>query len=581
MSRMRQTTAMVSSSGGIDHESSLDALLDDLQTTVSRTGSNLNLNGHVTGYREIRRTVTDTAGDTSSEYQIEYINPANTTTHLAESLHHNGSGALESHNKSSIKEYKYGSSEATGTRGTDLRLKKNISDLDSLLDDLNTAQNKGFSESGSTSLVHHSSGVDPGLIEPSGRGSQELRRVEERHYREEKRLRGRSSSPRRELVFTGNRSRDPSPMGHNSYITDSKGPIKQQFYRYEKTTTSRTTAPVITDITPADHSGVHALNYTSVDDNSHYRPHSPSPARHVQTYHYSSSNHDQTTSPPAGYSERVAKYSSGRNSRDPSPQRGKTSQSYSYSSSSTRESRSEVPRTPPPHRSPSPVSFTQPPLPNTKKSFGYDPNYLPRSPSPTQKFSPSDPSRKLTYNVSPPQSSVVTYKYSSTTSSSNKYPEEAPLLPRPFPNPSPPPEQQPPKKLDELMASFSDVEQSKMRNESSVHYYHSQREHRQTPKPEKVEARITSTEKLVEKSKEKPAEESKNISGPPVYYPPGELFAKKEESMSQQQSGGGKYKAKGKYKYEESSKSKMSEGTKMTMVPVCLPLCCGLPCTIM
>lgn len=31
-------------------------------------------------------------------------------------------------------------------------------------------------------------------------------------------------------------------------------------------------------------------------------------------------------------------------------------------------------------------------------------------------------------------------------------------------------------------------------------------------------------------------EESKNVEGPPVYYPPGvELFNKKEEAMSQQQ----------------------------------------------
>lgn len=155
-----------------------------------------------------------------------------------------------------------------------------------------------------------------------------------------------------------------------------------------------------------------------------------------------------------------------------------TVNSYSYNSTS-RDNKypQEVPRSPPPHRSPSPVSFTPPPLPATKtttvKTYNFDqssshqPYQRPQSPQPAQKFSPSDPSRTLTYQVSPPppqpsQPTVITYKYSSQTTHSSKYPGEegAPLLPRPFPTPSPTPEQQqqPPKKLDELMASFSDTD---------------------------------------------------------------------------------------------------------------------------
>lgn len=38
-------------------------------------------------------------------------------------------------------------------------------------------------------------------------------------------------------------------------------------------------------------------------------------------------------------------------------------------------------------------------------------------------------------------------------------------------------------------------------------------------------------------------------------------------------------KESGKYKYEAESKSKTK--TKAAVVPVCLPLCCGLPCTIL
>lgn len=138
--------------------------------------------------------------------------------------------------------------------------------------------------------------------------------------------------------------------------------------------------------------------------------------------------------------------------------------SYNTSSSNHQENR-DVPRTPPPHRSPSPVSFNQPPTPvrssvsrTTTANYSYD---IPSSPTLAQKFSPSDPTRTtLTYNVSPPQQSVSSYKYSTTTTSTNKYSDQDLIgsKPRPFPTPSPTPDQQPPKKLDELMASLGDID---------------------------------------------------------------------------------------------------------------------------
>lgn len=39
-------------------------------------------------------------------------------------------------------------------------------------------------------------------------------------------------------------------------------------------------------------------------------------------------------------------------------------------------------------------------------------------------------------------------------------------------------------------------------------------------------------------------------------------------------------KEKEKYEYESKEKSKTGGGRKAAIVPVCLPLCCGLPCTI-
>lgn len=40
-------------------------------------------------------------------------------------------------------------------------------------------------------------------------------------------------------------------------------------------------------------------------------------------------------------------------------------------------------------------------------------------------------------------------------------------------------------------------------------------------------------------------------------------------------------KRKAKYKYESGSKMKESGDTKKTVVPLCLPVCCALPCVIM
>lgn len=38
---------------------------------------------------------------------------------------------------------------------------------------------------------------------------------------------------------------------------------------------------------------------------------------------------------------------------------------------------------------------------------------------------------------------------------------------------------------------------------------------------------------------------------------------------------------KAKYQYEAEEKSKTKGGSGKAIIPVCLPLCCGLPCTIL
>jgi hypothetical protein len=83
-------------------------------------------------------------------------------------------------------------------------------------------------------------------------------------------------------------------------------------------------------------------------------------------------------------------------------------------------------------------------------------------------------------------------------------------------------------------------------------------------------------------------QKTQNLSGPPIYYPPGQVFVPPAESQALMSAeGGGKGKAKMKmekqYKAKEKSKQSHSEkgGQGAVPVPVCLPVCCAAPCTIM
>lgn len=75
---------------------------------------------------------------------------------------------------------------------------------------------------------------------------------------------------------------------------------------------------------------------------------------------------------------------------------------------------------------------------------------------------------------------------------------------------------------------------------------------------------------------------SKNVEGPPVYYPPNhEMTFRKEEKSAGYKAGGGWARARGAYEYESESKSKSKSKSGGAVVPVCLPLCCAMPCSIM
>ncbi|XP_076242909.1 uncharacterized protein LOC143184506 [Calliopsis andreniformis] len=212
-------------------------------------------------------------------------------------------------------------------------------------------------------------------------------------------------------------------------------------------------------------------------------------------------------------------------------------------------------------------------------------HYPNRPPSSGRHATPDKPGTPVNYYTTPPQTtppqSTTIYKFSNTTTTipPNKNAEDHEvLLPRPFPTggvqvyPSKPPttEQNPPKKLEELMASFSDSER-----EVLVDIEKREREQHREPAVAKKEVDFI--------PHTPPKVKSKNVAGPPVYYPPGSAeFTKKEESSAMMaQSGGEWQKASAKYEYEASSKSKSKTKSGGAVVPVCLPLCCALPCVIM
>lgn len=165
----------------------------------------------------------------------------------------------------------------------------------------------------------------------------------------------------------------------------------------------------------------------------------------------------------------------------------------------------------------------------------------------------------------PPGQTVYTYKYSTETRENTKYgqpngytkpayQDQLPLRQSPFPrdDADTPSQQNPPKRLDDLMATFGD------RTDYST--YHNSREHHtnvngyqskskeyengnrgpaeytvpiKKPHPENQLPENRGPEKLLQ-TEIKETEVSQTAAGPPVFYPPGSTtFVKKEEVMQQ------------------------------------------------
>nr|CAD7201368.1 unnamed protein product [Timema douglasi] len=672
-----------------------NALLEDLQTGISRPSSTVTMNGLGTGgtraYRQEIRTIQQhTSAVPDSGQYVQYLSAANPTTVVSERSISPGTIALQvgvtnwshagdPHNATAYKtvSYQYNTRdiqqpietrviESSSDPASDARLRQNLTELDSLLVDLHQAQKTGFSTNQGGAVPGARSGIDPGLLEsidispdpPARQQSQPKqhvsRTIEQRtyttHYNDQPaspRLQPkRSSSAQRELMYgiiesgRSRSGRSPSPVRQSRDSSDS---------------------PRVPQRSPAVHREVYYETKTSGNSvpasppRTHYRDKSPSNQRLNRELYY---ENNRTTSPsPTRYREPSPppqrRGASPIRQTQPDPYPGSTGtkittvRTYNYNTTNTGSAPSpvtlvrespypertpmvvEVPKTQP-YRSPSPVQHQSPSSPTkvttTVRTYTYElPGDKPRGdnyPYPSG-GDPNKPHRgnypyplggdpndhPLTYKVSPqperdpligsPDPTVITYKYSSHSSRSTnaKFPvgpdeDREPLLPQPFPtaspSPVPPQASQPPKRLDDLMASFSDVEVQERYPQPPTTYHVTERhatshnQHGQPhPGPQGGEVAVvtpTPTKKVPPEIKRELRGQSKNVAGPAVYYPPGvELFANKDQSMQM-----ASMKGSGKYEYEMSreSKDKSSSGGA-AVVPVCLPLCCAMPCVIM
>nr|CAD7424118.1 unnamed protein product [Timema monikensis] len=699
--RLRQATGLVSMvcSMASSFESTAtgdqiaDALLEDLQTGVSRPSSTVTMNGLGTGTRayrqEIRTIQQHTSAVPDSGQYVQYLSASNPTTVVSERSISPGTIALQvgvttshagdPHNATAYKtvSYQYNTRdiqqpietrviESSSDPASDARLRQNLTELDSLLVDLHQAQKTGFSTNQGGAVPGARSGIDPGLLEsidispdpPARQQSQPKqhvsRTIEQRTYTTRyndqpasPRLQPkRSSSAQRELTYgiiesgRSRSGRSPSPVRQSRDSSDS---------------------PRVPQRSPAVHREVYYETKTSGNSvpasppRTHYRDKSPSNQRLHRELYY---ENNRTTSPsPTRYREPSPppqrRGASPIRQSQPDPYPGSTGtkittvRTYNYNTTNTGSAPSpvtlvrespypertspvvEVPKTQP-YRSPSPVQHQSPSSPTkvttTVRTYTYElPGDKPRGdnyPYPSG-GDPNKPHRgnypyplggdpndhPLTYKVSPqperdpligsPDPTVITYKYSSHSSRSTnaKFPvgpdeDREPLLPQPFPtaspSPVPPQASQPPKRLDDLMASFSDIEVQERYPQPPTTYHVTERhvtshnQHGQPyPGPQGGEVAVvtpTPTKKVPPEIKRELRGQSKNVAGPAVYYPPGvELFANKDQSMQM-----ASMKGSGKYEYEMSreSKDKSSSGGA-AVVPVCLPLCCAMPCVIM
>lgn len=158
-----------------------------------------------------------------------------------------------------------------------------------------------------------------------------------------------------------------------------------------------------------------------------------------------------------------------------------------------------------------------------------------RSPTPSNQYPPHDVGFIVNNNgyqphAHPNEPSVVVYKQTTTTRNLHRPSEREPML-HPFPVDGPiitEVDGNPPKRVEDLMASFGDT--------SEIHYTKKNVQIAEKPLTPQNTSTLSTTQRNVYSSEPEDKNKSavvpsKNLAGPPVYYPPNhELFTRKEES---------------------------------------------------
>ncbi|XP_060520089.1 uncharacterized protein LOC132698174 [Cylas formicarius] len=310
----------------------------------------------------------------------------------------------------------------------------------------------------------------------------------------------------------------------------------------------------------------------------------------------------QKPAPPGGYTT-VKETITTRNYQpgyQPDLEPPTTNQAYYYNESTTTKNiQNAYPQQPPPlnketyiiNKETNVINRNQPPMsergypvynpPTGKSSYilkeTHTTNYQNgHPPKDVETFNPNQPPYKK-----PNEPINIHYSYKSSNTTENRYKggypaedESRPLLPGKFPTNEGP--DGPPKRIDELMATIGNEPPNSPLNAGFTAHEN------ELAQQKKIDCLKQQQAEIDDGHKKDSAPPTKNVSGPPVYYPPGhEMFAKKEEGGGGWRAEGAYAKGSGKYMYEAESGSKSKSKSGMAVVPVCLPLCCGLPCTLL
>ncbi|XP_063700921.1 uncharacterized protein LOC134831191 [Culicoides brevitarsis] len=580
----------------------LDYLLDDLQASVSRPGSSLG--------QPITTSSSSHHHQSSSSQQVHYLQPANSTTVLRERSTSPVSGQKKFYTATSKYEYKSssgGGNKATNTTDSTVTdvYKQNINQLDNLLSDLERERDSSLDRKRTIKTLESNVNIDP-TLEP---GQQKLVKTTTFHQTGEKRVARELlyDPPGTEVVrHSRNRNRSPGTWDNRTVEFVDSGTVdrhhtpnvrSEHFYTESKELSHLPRSPKVHYSEHVSESvGADAVRKLDIDEHLLPTPNTKVTTT-VRTYTYElpeepetglinkkihmkdeAYNRTTTTLPsnraerdiealPPGSSHTLTTYRQDANDL-PTLVNGTPATTNSKSMFYKKETKSSnttyYPGSPDPSLLP---RLTQQPDDGTGRPVHVYQEQI------THKGPPGSPVPSDPYGMN-----TITYRYNSTNTNANvRYPppEREPLLPA-FPVDgvdNQHPDANPPKRVEDLMATFGDTSVTETN-------YLRRREVAEKPiTPTRIEEKQRTLVPIQNPDDQR--ESTKNVAGSPVYYPPGhEMFEKKEEAAVWT-AAGGMARGRGEYEYKAEAKQKSKSKSGAAVVPVCLPLCCAMPCSIM